>query len=82
MWQLIGALAELERSLLVERTRTGVRNARRRGVKFGRKPKITPERIRDLRKLIAEGHTLTEAAQTMGWSRSTMYRALSRLSAT
>jgi len=37
MWQMIGVLAELERSLISERTRAGVKAAQRRGVKFGRK---------------------------------------------
>ena len=35
MWQMIGVLAELERSLISERTRAGVKAAQRRGVKFG-----------------------------------------------
>ncbi len=35
MWQMIGVLAELERSLIAERTRAGVKDAKRRGVKFG-----------------------------------------------
>ena len=39
MWQMIGVLAELERSLITERTKAGVAAARARGVKFGRKPK-------------------------------------------
>jgi DNA invertase Pin-like site-specific DNA recombinase len=41
MWQMIGVLAELERSLISERTKAGVVAARARGVKFGRKPKLT-----------------------------------------
>jgi DNA invertase Pin-like site-specific DNA recombinase len=45
MWQMIGVLAELERSLISERTRAGVKAAQRRGVKFGRKPKMTPQQI-------------------------------------
>jgi DNA invertase Pin-like site-specific DNA recombinase len=36
MWQMIGVLAELERSLISERTRAGVKAAQRRGVKFGK----------------------------------------------
>ena len=32
MWQMIGVLAELERSLIAERTRAGVKAAQRRGV--------------------------------------------------
>jgi DNA invertase Pin-like site-specific DNA recombinase len=39
MWQMIGVLAELERSLIVERTQAGMKEARRRGVKFGRRKK-------------------------------------------
>ena len=60
MWQMIGVLAELERSLISERTRAGVKVAQRRGVKFGRKPRLTPEQINDARNLIEKG----EAAST------------------
>jgi DNA invertase Pin-like site-specific DNA recombinase len=45
MWQVIGVLAELERSLISERTRSRVKAAQRKGVKFGRKVKLTPEQI-------------------------------------
>jgi DNA invertase Pin-like site-specific DNA recombinase len=34
VWQMIGVLAELERSLISERTRAGVKDAQRRGVKI------------------------------------------------
>jgi DNA invertase Pin-like site-specific DNA recombinase len=37
MWQKIGVLAELERPLISERTGAGVKAAKRRGVKLGRK---------------------------------------------
>ena len=40
MWQMIAVLAELERSLITERTRAGVKAAQRRGAKFGRKAKL------------------------------------------
>lgn len=55
MWQMIGVLAELERSPISERTRAGVKAAQRRGVKFGRKPSLTPEQIDHARKLIDKG---------------------------
>src|SRR5436190_320933 len=38
MVQIIGAMAEFERSLIVERVRAGLQNARRRGRKLGRRP--------------------------------------------
>ena len=33
MWQMIGVLAELERSMIVERTREGMKAARERGIR-------------------------------------------------
>jgi DNA invertase Pin-like site-specific DNA recombinase len=78
MWQMIGLLAELERSLITERTRAGVKAAQRRGVKFGRKPKLTPDRITHARKLIQQGTTPTEAAKILGVGRATLYSALQR----
>jgi DNA invertase Pin-like site-specific DNA recombinase len=78
MWQMIGVLAELERSLITERTRAGVKAAQRRGVKFGRKPKLTPDRINHARKLIQQGTTPTEAAKILGIGRATLYSALQR----
>ena len=78
MWQMIGVLAELERSLIVERTRAGVKAAQKRGVKFGRKPKLTADRLAHARTLIEQGTTPTEAAKMMGIGRATLYAALQR----
>jgi DNA invertase Pin-like site-specific DNA recombinase len=71
IWQIIGVLAELERSLIVERTRAGVKAAQKRGggVKGGRKMKLTPDRLSHARKLIDHGNTPTEAAKIMAVSR-------------
>jgi hypothetical protein len=55
-------LAELERSLISERTRAGVKGAQRRGVKFGRKPKLTPQQIAHARKLIDQGEDRQKVA--------------------
>jgi DNA invertase Pin-like site-specific DNA recombinase len=78
MWQMIGVLAELERSLIAERTRAGVKAAQRRGVKFGRKTKLTPDRLAHARTLIDQGKTPTQAAKLVAVSRATLYRALQR----
>ena len=45
MWQMIGMMAEYEHSLISERTRAGVKDAKKRGVKFGRKKKLAPAQI-------------------------------------
>jgi len=77
MWQMIGVLAELERSLISERTRAGVKAAQRRGVKFGRKVKLTPDQIAHARKLIDKGEARQYVAGLLNVGRSTPYRALS-----
>ena len=76
MWQMIGVLAELERSLITERTRAGVKAAQRRGVKFGRKPKLTPQQIAHARKLIEAGDDRAKVATLFKVGRKTLYRAL------
>jgi DNA invertase Pin-like site-specific DNA recombinase len=55
VWQVIGVPAGLERSLISKRTRAGVRAAQRRGIKFGRKPSLTPDQINDARNLVDKG---------------------------
>jgi DNA invertase Pin-like site-specific DNA recombinase len=78
MWQMIGVLAELERSLITERTRAGVQAAQTRGVKFGRKRKLTPPQIGHARKLIEAGEPVPLVAKLLGVDRATVYRALQR----
>ncbi len=76
MWQMIGVLAELERNLIIERTRAGIQAAKRRGVKFGRKLKLTPQQIGRARKLIKQGEAPQAVASLLRVSRATIYRAL------
>jgi len=79
MWQMIGVLAELERSLISERTRAGVEAARARGVKFGRKRKLTPKQVSHARELIEGGEPVAHVAKLFSVDRATMYRELQRV---
>ncbi len=76
MWQMIGILAELERSLIQERTKAGRLAAVARGVKMGRKLKLTPQQVAHARKLIEQGERHDTVAQSLNVSRRTLYRAL------
>ena len=79
MWQMIGVMAEFERSLISERTRAGMTDAKRRGVKFGRKPALTPERIehaKELRTRKKDPKTPQQIARILKCSPATVYRAL------
>jgi DNA invertase Pin-like site-specific DNA recombinase len=76
MWQMIDVLAELERSLISERTRARVKAVRRRGVKFGRKPKLSSQQLAHAQKLIEEGQRREDMATLFKVSCVTLYRAL------
>jgi len=76
MWQMVGILAELERSLIQERTKAGRVAAVARGVKMGRKSKLTPQQVEHAKKLIEQGEHHDKVAQSLNVSRRTLYRAL------
>lgn len=76
MWQMVGVLADLERSLIQERTEAGREAAKRRGVKLGCKPKLSPQQIAHARKLVENGESPTQVAQLLQGARSTLYAAL------
>ena len=76
MWQMIGVLAELDRSLITERTRAGVQAARQRGVPFGPKPKLTAQQITHARQLRTQGEPVRVIAVLFSVHRATLYRVL------
>jgi DNA invertase Pin-like site-specific DNA recombinase len=76
MWQMVGVLAELERSLIQERTKAGREAAMKRGVKMGRKPKLSPQQVAHARKLIKKGESPAVVAKLLGVARSTLYASL------
>jgi DNA invertase Pin-like site-specific DNA recombinase len=72
VFTVLGAVAELERSLIVERVKAGLRNARARGKKLGR-----PRRVLDVSKinaLRAQGVGWRAIAKQMGIGVGTLYR--------
>ena len=78
MWQMIGVLAELERSMIIERTRAGMKAARARGIRPGPKKKLSPQQIEHAKELRATGKAPDVIAGILSISRATLYRALAR----
>ena len=74
VFHIIGAVAEFERSLIVERVRAGMASAKKRGKRIGR-PKTVVSRTK-LRSLKDEGLSNSEAARRLGVSRPTLLREL------
>ncbi len=77
MWQMVGILAELERSLIQERTKAGRAAAVARGVRMGRKRLLSAQQVAHARKLIGQGEGPDAVAKSLSVSRRTLYRALS-----
>lgn len=75
---VFAGIAEFERSLIIDRTRSGREAAKARGVQFGRRPILTPNQVEHARELLGAGRTATETAELMGVHRATLYRALRR----
>ena len=77
LFSLLGAVGEFERALILERTQEGREIAKAKGVKFGRKPTLTPKEADSIRlKNAAWGGSKAELARSVGVSRATLYRVL------
>ena len=64
MATLLAAIAEFERDLIRERTGDGRKRAMAKGVKFGRKPKLSDFQRKEALKRRAAGETLAEIAKS------------------
>src|SRR5262249_11534817 len=71
---LLAGIAEFERELIRERTGAGRDRAKARGVKFGRKPKLTRFQRAEALKRRAAGETLAEIARSYDVDISTISR--------
>jgi len=78
IFTVLGAVAELERSLIAERVRAGLRNARAKGKRLGRPPvAVDAARIASLR---ASGQSWPQIARELGVSVGKVYQAAQSLS--
>ena len=76
VYTIFGAIAEFERELIRERVIAGLKAAKDRGERIGRRPALTPSQ-RDLaRRLIHDGESPSNVARQLRVGRSTLYRAL------
>lgn len=72
VFTVLGAVAELERSLIAERVRAGLRNARAKGKRLGR-PRVIVDRAR-IGRLRAQGLSWAKIAEQLGVGEGTVYR--------
>jgi putative DNA-invertase from lambdoid prophage Rac len=72
---VINAVAEFERDLLIERTQAGLRRARAEGKRLGRPASLTPEQRKEVARRLGEGATVSALARAFKTSRQTILRA-------
>jgi DNA invertase Pin-like site-specific DNA recombinase len=74
MLTVLGGLAEFERELIRARTGEGRKRAQARGVRFGRKPKLTAHQRQEAIARRAAGETLVDIARSYNVSHPTIMR--------
>lgn len=68
---IMSKLAEMERRKMMERAESGRRRAKAEGVRFGRKRKVDPATVKELR---ASGLSISKTAEQLGVSTATVKR--------
>jgi resolvase-like protein len=74
MLTVLGGLAEFERHLILARTSEGRKRAQARGVRFGRKPKLTAHQQREAVERRARGEAYVDITRSYAVSHSTISR--------
>lgn len=69
-------LAEIEREMIVTRTKEGIVAARARGKRIGRPATISADIIAEIKRLNASGHTYRAIAESLHISTGTISRIL------
>jgi putative DNA-invertase from lambdoid prophage Rac len=71
---VIAAVAEFERDLLIERTQAGLQRAKADGKTLGRPSSLTPVQAAEARQRLAAGEAVAAVARALGTSRQTIMR--------
>lgn len=79
MLSVMGAVAEFERSLLLERQREGIAIAKNKGVYKGRVPSLAEEVAEAVAQRLIEGESASALAREYGVSRATVYNVRERV---
>jgi DNA invertase Pin-like site-specific DNA recombinase len=74
IFAILGVAAKLERRRIIERTARGRADAKANGVKFGRKPILTPYQRREARGRVEKGETQRSVARSDNVTQATISR--------
>nr|WP_046286033.1 recombinase family protein [Mycobacterium sp. UM_NZ2] len=82
MLSVMGAVAEFERSLILERQREGIAIAKAKGKYKGRVPSLTDDQATEVADRLDAGESAVALAREYGISRATVYNTRQRVAAT
>lgn len=73
-FHVMASLAQMERELIIERTKAGLAIAKKAGRTGGRKRKMTDSKLVAAKRLLESGRPPREVAENLGLSIPTLYR--------
>ena len=77
---VLNAVAEFERDLLIERTQAGLSRAKAEGKTLGRPSSLAQDRRREVERRLREGGTVSALAREFNTSRQTIMRVRDAMS--
>lgn len=79
LFGIVAVFAQLRIDTIRQNTKAGLARAKAHGRVGGRPTVMTPERIREAKRMRGDGHSLDQVAAVLGVGRSSVSRALDRL---
>lgn len=79
VFTIVGAIAELERNIIVERIKGGLRKAKEQGIPLGRRPKIGEGLLRTVSLMRNQGQSMRQIAKALGISKSLVHKSCQNL---
>ena len=78
MFQMLGAFAQVERTLIKERQKEGIDVDKAKGKKFGAPPKLTSAQVIEIRDYLKLNSDKSQGAKHFGISRPTLYKIIAQ----
>jgi putative DNA-invertase from lambdoid prophage Rac len=75
---IFAGLAQLERRMISERTKSSLNAKKWRGETLGRPTSLTPSQVREAQEMVEAGKGVSYVARLFGCDRATLYRAMRR----
>jgi DNA invertase Pin-like site-specific DNA recombinase len=76
LFNMLGAIAQFETEIRAERQMDGIRKAKERGVRFGKRKKLTPEQVVELQSKREQGELIKTLMKDYDLSKASVYRYL------